>query len=72
MNYQLAKLLKDNRYYRFQVRLNEGSDDMDDTSRANVRALKLLAEDLLRTESSTMRRLCSHLEREHGEATENP
>jgi uncharacterized protein len=53
VSYQLKQLCESsdstlNHYYRFQVRLDEGSDDMDDASRTNIRVLKLLAEDLIR------------------------
>jgi len=58
VDYQLGKLLapaKDGRqrYYRFQIRLTEGNDDMDDASRTNLRVLKLLAESIIRDHANT-------------------
>ncbi len=35
-------------YWRLQVELDEGSDDLDDASRTNLRVLQLKAERLLR------------------------
>ena len=35
------------RYFRFQVRLDTGSDDMDDSSHDNMRTIKLLGQDLI-------------------------
>ncbi len=36
------------RYYRFQVRLDMGSDDMDDASSENIAKIKQLGEDMVR------------------------
>jgi patatin-like phospholipase/acyl hydrolase len=44
--YQCDEVLGD-RHFRFQVRLDEGSDDMDDASATNRRVLRLLADRLL-------------------------
>jgi predicted acylesterase/phospholipase RssA len=49
------------RYYRFQVRLDTGSDDMDDASGTNIRVLKLLGEDMLLRNRSRLRTLAQHL-----------
>ena len=49
------------RYYRFQVRLDVGNDDMDDTSRSNVRVLKLLAEDMILKNRRTLKELSGFL-----------
>lgn len=65
VDYQMRKLLprieETERYYRFQAKLETGSDDMDDTSRTNLRALKLLAEGLLRDNRERMKALCAVL-----------
>lgn len=51
VNYQLAQLCKNKEgmrhYYRFQVRLETGSDSLDDASRTNLRALRLLAKEMI-------------------------
>lgn len=68
VDYQLEKLLVKKRgrdYYRFQVRLNEGSDDMDDASRTNLRVLRLLADELIRRERKKISELCRKL-KAHG------
>ena len=49
------------RYYRFQVRLDSGSDDMDDASSTNIRVLKLLGEDMLLRNRGRLRTLAQHL-----------
>lgn len=69
VDYQLEHLLNSTsgrrrRYYRFQTRLDEGNDDMDDASRTNIRALKLLAEDLIRRSRRELSALCRQLSKE--------
>lgn len=49
------------RYYRLQVRLDTGSDDMDDASSTNVRVLKLVGEDMLLRNRARLRTLSQHL-----------
>ncbi|MDX1574994.1 MAG: patatin-like phospholipase family protein, partial [Kiloniellales bacterium] len=66
VDYQLEQLLPPGphgkrRYYRFQVRLDTGSDDMDDASGTNLRVLKLLGEDMLLRNRSRLRTLSQHL-----------
>lgn len=51
VDYQLRTVLGRDRapggYWRLQVRLDEGSDDLDDASRTNLRVLQLKAEQLV-------------------------
>ncbi len=65
VDYQMRQLLTQregqDRYYRFQARLNDGDDDMDNASRGNIRLLKLLAEDIIREESDQIDALCAAL-----------
>jgi patatin-like phospholipase/acyl hydrolase len=65
VDYQLATLLSDTdpgrRYYRFQTALKEGSDDMDDASRTNLRVLKLLAAAVIDKEHAAIDSLCAQL-----------
>lgn len=64
VDYQLRLLCRTNeykRYYRFQVILADGNDDMDDASRTNVRVLKLLAEQVLRDRAEDIETLCAEL-----------
>ena len=49
------------RYHRFQVELTEGSDDMDDVSRTNLRVLRLHAERLISDSADELRGLCHQL-----------
>lgn len=49
------------RYYRFQPRLDEGNDDLDDASRTNIRVLKLLAEAIIREHDDDLGDLCQQL-----------
>ncbi len=66
VHYQMQQVLSAapggrQRYYRFQVRLDEGSDDMDDAGRTNLRVLKLLAEELIHQRSGDLDALCADL-----------
>ena len=65
VDYQLASLLPTagpaRRYDRFQARLNERNDDMDDAGRTNLRALRLLAEGIVRQQGDDRDQLCEPL-----------
>ena len=66
VDYQLQQMLPTlddgkPRYYRFQVRLDEGSDDMDDASRTNLRVLQLIAEDMIQKRNADLSDLCARL-----------
>jgi patatin-like phospholipase/acyl hydrolase len=65
VDYQLTQLLRpesDNRrYYRFQTRLIGGSDTLDDASRTNIRALKMVAQDMVRAHDELLDELCEQL-----------
>lgn len=65
VDHQLGELLQPKegkrRYWRFQRRLDEGNDDLDDASRTNVRVLKLLAESIVRDNSGELDNLCARL-----------
>lgn len=66
VDYQLRRLLPPladgtRRYWRFQVRLPEGQDALDNASRDNLRALKLLAEALIRDRAAELERLAQIL-----------
>ena len=66
VDYQLRQLLAPERYYRFQVRLDDGNDDMDDASRTNTRALKLLAQEMIHKSKNDLEQLCELLVEETG------
>jgi hypothetical protein len=66
VDHQMGELLRrkkdgKRRYWRFQRRLDVGNDDMDDASRTNVRALKLLAESIVRDNADALDDLCARL-----------
>lgn len=66
VDYQLEDLCRDTKtrvsgYFRYQVTLSSGNDDMDDTSRTNIRALELLAEDLIEQRKRDLDDMCNHL-----------
>ena len=46
-DYELRQLMPDNRYFRLQTTLTTGSDELDDASPDNTRALLLQGEDLV-------------------------
>jgi patatin-like phospholipase/acyl hydrolase len=68
VDYQLQQLLPDTggpgRYYRFQVKLDKGNDDMDDASQTNLDALRAKADALLREHSKTLKNLCMQLKQD--------
>jgi patatin-like phospholipase/acyl hydrolase len=68
VDYQLRQLLPGidgpSRYYRFQVKLDKGNDDMDDASQTNLDALRHKADDLLREHSKTLKKLCVQLKQD--------
>jgi patatin-like phospholipase/acyl hydrolase len=65
VDYQMNQLLHSRdgarRYYRFQTRLNEGNDDRDDASDANLRALQRLGETLVKENTRAIDDLCARL-----------
>ena len=61
VDYQLRHLLPMDDYYRFQTRLTEGSDDLDDTSPANLRALRRRAQRLIEQRSDALDALAERL-----------
>jgi hypothetical protein len=66
VDYQLTQLLPlspdgRRRYFRFQTPLVYTNDKLDDASRTNIRALKLVAEDLIHAQSSALDELCAQL-----------
>lgn len=66
VDYQLQDLCRDEAtrvsgYQRFQVTLSTGNDDLDDASLTNIRALRLLAEDLVEKRDDDLEDLCHQL-----------
>jgi patatin-like phospholipase/acyl hydrolase len=66
VDYQLRQLLPPERdgtrrYWRFQARLAEGQEALDDASRDNLRGLKLLAEALIRDRAAELEQLARML-----------
>ncbi len=65
VDYQLKQLLPDRngqrRYYRFQMRLDEGNEDLDNCSRDNIRVLKLLGQALVSDNHDALDALCTQL-----------
>jgi patatin-like phospholipase/acyl hydrolase len=65
VDYQLHHLLprtgSGRRYYRFQPTLHPENQEMDNTSRQNLRGLKLLAESMLRSREDDINELCELL-----------
>jgi hypothetical protein len=49
------------RYFRFQVKLCEGNAALDDASAGNVRALRLLTEELIGERDEELDGLCKRL-----------
>lgn len=66
-DYHLRRLLPDSsagqlqRYFRFDIHLKEGMDDLDDTTRTNLQALRRKAEEIIRGQRDELDRLCDLL-----------
>lgn len=65
VEYELNQLLNDEnnlkKYYRFQVKLEKGNDDIDDASRTNIHVLKLKAEEMIQENEEKMTEICKIL-----------
>lgn len=66
VDYQLRQLfpvVKDEprRYYRFNIQLDMGNDDLDDASQTNLFALKTLGERIISGNNKTLDQLCGQL-----------
>lgn len=66
VDYQLNLILnradeKQKRYHRLQLKLDQGNDDMDDASKTNLWALKLLATDLIEKNNDRLEEICQAL-----------
>lgn len=65
VDYQMTQPLPDlagkKRYFRLQTRLDEGNDDMDDASKANLRALKFVAERIISDRKSDLNTIIAEL-----------
>jgi patatin-like phospholipase/acyl hydrolase len=60
-DYQLRQLLPAAAYHRFQVRLDERSEHIDDAGPENLRALRLKGEELIATHGARLDALCERL-----------
>ncbi|MEO1560157.1 MAG: patatin-like phospholipase family protein, partial [Cyanobacteria bacterium J06632_19] len=66
-NYQLRQLLPDaqnidKQYYRFQKELTEANDDLDNTTKENIKLLEKVAHTIISEQSRELDKLCEHLE----------
>lgn len=66
VNYQMIQCLPNGadgrqRYYRLQIPMGQVNDAIDEVSGANVRALQLLANDIVKLNSDTLDALCAQL-----------
>ena len=61
VNYQLQQLLPEDRYYRFQAKLNESNEAMDDNSSTNLRSLELLGQSIVEDNADAFREMCDQL-----------
>ena len=64
VDYQMKSLVGPNRYWRFQVRLDGQSTEMDDASKENIDRLEMLARKEIRRNSERIESLCRILEAE--------
>jgi len=58
VDYQLNLILGKGKFYRFQTKLVEGSDDFDDASNTNIKTLIRLAEALIAERQADINKIC--------------
>jgi uncharacterized protein len=58
VDYQLARILGPEKFFRFQTSLDKASDDLDNASPANVEALRAEAQEILTAQAADIGRLC--------------
>ncbi|MFQ5680799.1 MAG: patatin-like phospholipase family protein [Candidatus Omnitrophota bacterium] len=63
IDYQLRRIFSSSpeNYCRFQASLYQGNEDMDDVSPENLRALKILGEELAEKETQALDKICRRL-----------
>lgn len=64
VSYQVKQVVEANsrsEYFRLQTRLVQGSEEMDDASKKNIKLLKVVADELLAEESTEIGIICNHL-----------
>ena len=61
VDFELGRLLGSDDYFRFQTELRRASDDLDDASRANLRALRAEAGALVAARGADLDALCARL-----------
>ena len=61
VDYQLQQALSRDNYVRIQASLIGCSDDLDDASAANTRAIQSLAEELIAANDQVLDQLCTRL-----------
>ncbi len=66
VDYQMHQILppgpnSERRYFRFQVRLDQGSDDMDDASLENMRMIRRLGEELVQDQHQALEQVAGLL-----------
>jgi len=61
VDYQLSKIVPTSQYFRFQAELTSANDDMDDATPSNIKALKYIAEDIIRVNSAQIDQILNKL-----------
>jgi len=64
VSYQLDQVLSANpksNYYRLQTKLIEGSEEMDNAGKENMKLLKVVADDLITKNNATVGEICNNL-----------
>lgn len=62
VDYQLQQMLRSNRYFRFDIDLQRGNDDMDDASKENIKILKLLGGEIITRDARKLEELLDLLQ----------
>ncbi len=62
VDYQLQQILRSNRYFRFDIDLQRGNDDMDDASAENIKILKLLGGEIITRDARKLEELLDLLQ----------
>jgi hypothetical protein len=61
VDYQLKKLLHTRNYYRFQTKLTDVSDALDNADAANIKRLKEITQEMITEQNERIKKACSRL-----------
>jgi hypothetical protein len=58
VDYQLARILGPDKFFRFQTRPDKASDDLDNATPSNIAALRAEAQEILTAQKDDIQKVC--------------